>query len=286
MLSGLLVGLGLGMIGNIITGLCNRNAGLKFLKWLVFYCTVLIIYIALTAEVPWREAMQIAKRYPQIISYFLVIAISAFLGGIYWKGINIAVQKIDKLTTPGEGGVTLPPDKVLEQKKKLSNPSTARDIADVTRPHFIIKAPGIKDVLKPLPNEPHYRRIQITMENDGGAPAVDLTGKVIMIDQKFVTKPFIDRFSLAGEVPLHTPTPYYNDSAIIPQEAVPMWVVLAIKYRGTTKAGVEYAQAFYMKWGGVQSGVTAPDFVYVSVTERDIIYDGLKDELEEYANGN
>lgn len=141
--------------------------------------------------------------------------------------------------------------------------STLREANAAKRPYINIAAPGIK----PLPKSPPYR-IQINMENTGTNTAVDLRARLLMFDQSLKSPPVAQiEISVANDIPSKTPTPYYNDAVLLPQNHPPQFIVLALKYNDaiTKKA---YSQVWYMKWDGIVAGVTNPDFVHVSPEEK------------------
>ena len=145
------------------------------------------------------------------------------------------------------------------------------------RPYFTITEPGIK----PLPQSPPYR-IQITMENIGVHPAYDLFGKIYIIDENLKGRPqFTFDFSVANEIPAETPTPWYNDSLQLPTNVPPQYVVFAIKYWDPV-VNKSFAQVFFMKWDGVVNGQFHPDFVHVSIEEKQKIEDHLEDLLRDF----
>ncbi|MBO8129934.1 MAG: hypothetical protein H0Z29_00265 [Candidatus Marinimicrobia bacterium] len=145
------------------------------------------------------------------------------------------------------------------------------------RPYFTIAEPGIK----PLPQSPPYR-IQITMENIGGRPAYDLLGKIYIINKNLKSGPqFTFDFSVANEIPVKTPTPWYNDSLQLPTNVPPQYIIFAIKYRDPV-IDRSFTQVFFMKWDGVINGQTHPDFVHVSKNEKEKIADHIKDLLRDF----
>lgn len=142
------------------------------------------------------------------------------------------------------------------------------------RPYFTIEKPGIKK----LGDSPPFR-IQITMLNMGVHPAKDLTGKLRIFDQALENAPeFNFDFSIANEIPHESPTPWYNDGLMLPDNVSPKYVTLEIKYYDPLLKE-HYPQAFYMKWDGVKNGSTHPDFVHVSIEESDKIKDYLKKQI-------
>jgi hypothetical protein len=145
------------------------------------------------------------------------------------------------------------------------------------RPIFSLIAPGIKQI----PNSSKFR-MQIGMENTGFHRALDLEGMVILIDQRFNTEPGIVPFSVAGEIPPHSPTPWYSDPTRIPPNASPMYIVYAIKYIDAQARGIKYSQVMYMKWSGAQNGEAESDFVSVSNNERDYILSHMRALIEKF----
>jgi len=139
------------------------------------------------------------------------------------------------------------------------------------RPYFECKAPGIKK----LDNSPPFR-IQITMRNSGIHAAKDLIGKILIIEQSLNEKPsFSFDFSISNDIPPNSPTPWYNDSAILPNNINAQYIVLILNYKDAIFNN-EYNQYFYMKWNGVKNGITDPNFVHTSIEE--------KNKLIEYLN--
>lgn len=144
------------------------------------------------------------------------------------------------------------------------------------RPKFELAAPGIK----PLPQSPPFR-LQITMQNRGAHDARDLSGQILIVDQAFTHEPGKTQFSIAGDIPPNSPTPWYRDDLILDNNIPPQYVVLGLTYADATNNKVNN-QIFYMKWGGVQNGKTAPDFVYATLGDRDRILSHLKNELKQF----
>jgi hypothetical protein len=209
-----------------------------------------------------------------IIAFFIA---SAFLA--QWIGTQIEIKntKIEKILTAV--GAIHPSTSQLPSQRLLTPPPTSSPVLPKVpkkeeRPFFQISNPGIK----PLSKSPPFR-LMIPMENIGGHSAYDLEGKIIMIDQQFQSAPIILTLSVGNEILPNSPTPYFNDTLMLPSEQVPMYIVLAIKYCDFVIRKNIYSQVWYMQWTGVQHGTTNPDFVHVSVSQRNEIKTHLKTEL-------
>ena len=147
------------------------------------------------------------------------------------------------------------------------------------RPYFAIEKPGIKK----LDNSPPFR-IQITMINTGVHPAKNLTGQISIFDQSLKEKPqFVFNFSISNEIPHDSPTPWYNDSLILPNNVKPQYITLQINYYDPILKE-SYSQTFYMKWDGVRNGITHPDFVHVGIEESNNIENYLKNHFSKYVS--
>ena len=139
------------------------------------------------------------------------------------------------------------------------------------RPYFIIEKPGIKA----LPESPPYR-MQITLYNTGVHPATDLVGSIKILDYTLDQKPQFDfKFSVANEIPHDSPTPWYNDDVMLPNNLKPQYVILNIEY-GDPILKESFSQSFFMRWNGIQNGTTHPDFVHVQIEERNKIKEFFK----------
>lgn len=151
--------------------------------------------------------------------------------------------------------------------------SSLREANAAKRPYINVAAPGIK----PLPKSPPYR-IQINMENAGVNAAQNLEARLLMFDQSLKSPPIatID-IGVANDVPAKTPTPYYNDSVVLPQNQLPLFIVPALKYKDAI-TGKRYSQVWCMKWDGIMAGVTNSDFVHVSPAEKN----GILPYVEQY----
>jgi hypothetical protein len=145
------------------------------------------------------------------------------------------------------------------------------------RPYFIIEKPGIK----PLEKSPPFR-IQINMENKGTHAAKGLEGKIMILKADLSSQPeFVFNFSIANAIPSNSPTPWYNDTLILPKDLPPQFVVLAIKYTDEI-LDKSYNQVFYMTWHGVENGLTHPDFVHTSKDDAIKIESYLKEVITEF----
>lgn len=149
-------------------------------------------------------------------------------------------------------------------------------LSDALRPMFDLVAPGFKQ----LPNSPPFR-MEILMKNVGTHPAIDFSGKIIAVTRTFSDQPLTASFSVANPIMHDSPTPYYNDTVVIPPNAPPMFVVCALKYNDAI-SGREWTQVFFMKWGGVQGTKFEPDFTHASVDEAQEIREHLKTALVGY----
>lgn len=119
------------------------------------------------------------------------------------------------------------------------------------------------------------------MENIGIHPASDLSGKILIIDKNLKSEPqYVINFSVANEIPIKTPTPWYNDDLYLPVNVSPQYIVLAIKYNDPI-LNKSYQQMFFMKWGGVVNGQFYPDFVHTSNEEKQKIEVHLQSLLHE-----
>lgn len=140
------------------------------------------------------------------------------------------------------------------------------------RPYIAIEEPGIK----PLPQSPPFR-MQITMRNIGKHPASQFEGAISIFDKTMSGKfTFNTSFTLGNDVPPDSPTPWYTDNVLLPQNVPIQYICLFLKYRDPILEK-RYSQIFYMRWDGVSNGITHPDFVYVSSDESDKILDYLKE---------
>lgn len=239
------------MLVNLLTALFSRKHAISLLPWLFFSVAVYGAYVGLTTDVAWRQAMEIAKRFPQWLSYPIVILIAAILAGVYWRAVNIAVDKLDRLTTTS-GAEPQPPllDKTPAPPLKHAAPIAANaerqvehegkdvvrrktiqpkiDAINTTqdRPYFVIKGPGIR----PLANSPPFRLI-IPFENTGEHPARGLTAILVMVPRTLSGDPTILRMApVANDIPKGEPTPWYFDSVVLPREVPPMFAFLRVTY--------------------------------------------------------
>lgn len=147
------------------------------------------------------------------------------------------------------------------------------------RAFFTISEPGIK----PLPDSPPFR-VQITLENTGVYSATDVKGKLLFVESDLSSDPdYSFDFSIGNVVDSKAPTPWYNDGLYLPNEAPPHFVVLGIRYLDV-RLKEEFSQCFFMKWNGVSDGTTHPDFVHVSIEEKEIVTEHLRDEIAPYLN--
>jgi len=138
-----------------------------------------------------------------------------------------------------------------------------KETIESQRPYFVLEAPGIKH----LPNSPTFR-VQLTLHNAGGRVATSLEGRIFMTTKQPGVKPKLDlTFSVANEIPPHSPTPWYEDAQQLLEKDPEHYVLLGIKYSDPV-LNVHYKQLFCMRWAGVQNGKFHPDFVHVSKEER------------------
>lgn len=142
-----------------------------------------------------------------------------------------------------------------DQRKELQR-------SEAQRPYFQLSDPGIR----PLPNQETYRFI-IPTENTGINPASELVIKIALQDQKFATEPQIVEMSVANDIPHGSPSPYYNDTIALRREMAPTFIIYGLQYKDALTRKL-YTQIFYMKWGGVVGGETAPNFVHVNAEEK------------------
>lgn len=157
--------------------------------------------------------------------------------------------------------------------------ASAKDERTSKRPYFTISTPGIK----PLPESPPFR-IMITMENIGTHPAINMSAKILFVESS-LSQPasFVFDFSIANEVPVKTPTPWYNDSLRLPANVSSHFIVTAIKYQDPILRKY-FVQTFFMKWDGVNNGITHPDFVHTSLEEKLKVEKYLRKILEEFGS--
>ncbi len=139
----------------------------------------------------------------------------------------------------------------------------AKEATESQRPYFVLEAPGIKQ----LPNSPPFR-VQLTLQNAGGRVATSLEGRIFLIANQPNAQPALDLpFSVASELPPHSPTPWYNDTLQLPAQLPQHYVILGITYSDPVFEK-QYKQLFCMRWDGVQNGTFHPDFVHVSNADR------------------
>jgi hypothetical protein len=157
---------------------------------------------------------------------------------------------------------------------------TATEARQAGHPYFTLEAPGLRS----LPSSPVFRLI-LPLKNVGSRLAVSIEGRVFITAKTGNHDAILDhRFSIANTIPPNVPTPWYNDSVNLPTECPAHYVLLGIEYvdPGT---GLRHRQAFYMRWDGVQSGITQPDFVHVNEHERSDIKARFASVIHAYDSG-
>ncbi len=161
--------------------------------------------------------------------------------------------------------VDLTPSILPLPKPATNEPLHSPTVINETKPaHFELRDPGFKQ----LPNSPPFR-LMILMINTGEQSAFDLEYQIVMMDQKnyIVSAPKISG-SVGGEIPPNSPTPYYNDTVLIPKNMPPQFIVLRLRYKDAEDSKTIKTQMFYMQWSGVVNGITSPDFTYVSIEQK------------------
>ena len=144
--------------------------------------------------------------------------------------------------------------------------SVWREQEKSNRPHFTIEKPGIKELLSS-----QTYRVQITFYNTGKRPATNFEGTIFLMNQDLKEEPYQEiKFSVGNDIPINSPTPWYNDNLKLSKNMKPMFIVTKIKY-GDPITNEDYTQYFFMKWDGVVNGTTSPDFIHVSIDDKNKI---------------
>jgi hypothetical protein len=139
----------------------------------------------------------------------------------------------------------------------------SKEAREAQRPYFLLEGPGIKA----LPQSPPFR-VMLPLRNSGLRPATMFEGRIYIATVLPGGKPVLDiRFSVANPIPPSSPTPWYNDTLVLPPQLPPHFVFLGIEYADPL-SNQRYTQPFYMRWDGVQNGTTQPDFVHVTAQEK------------------
>lgn len=144
-------------------------------------------------------------------------------------------------------------------------------------PYFVIKEPGFKKV-----GSPSKLRVQITMLNEGGRPAVDFNYRIIIAPERDIQNSIIDLSgSISAPIPVGSPTPWYNDNVRVGTNLPSHFVFLGIKYRdhGSKK---QLSQRFIMRWNGVKNGTMEQDFVHTTKAEADSFLEAIPKISKEY----
>ena len=141
---------------------------------------------------------------------------------------------------------------------------TIRDQIKTSRPFFNIKEPGLLST----PNQVNTFRMKIIYENCGLWTAYEVVLSIKMIETGFQQDPLLNViFPLANDVPAHTPTPYYQDDLHLPINCPVHYIYSKISYKDRM-LNKEYSQEYFMKWNGVQNGITDPNFVHTTQEEK------------------
>jgi len=157
---------------------------------------------------------------------------------------------------------------------------SSREARDAQRPYFLLEGPGIKH----LPQSPPFRVI-LPVRNIGVRPATQFEGRIYIVPILQGVPPAMDlRFSVANPIPQNSPTPWYNDTLVLPDQCPPHFVFLGIEYIDPL-SGRHYHQSFYMRWDGVQNGSTQPDFVHVTAQEKAIMNTQFSEIITPYQSG-
>ena len=154
---------------------------------------------------------------------------------------------------------------------------SAQEAREAKRAFFTIFEPGIK----PLPNSPPFR-IQINLKNIGLNPASDLVADIFLVEHTLAQRPqFSFNFSVGNLIEYNSPTPWYNDTLHLPNNLPPQFIVMGIRYNDSLLERT-FKQIFFMRWDGVATGITHPDFVHVSVDQKNQLINHLREELREF----
>tara|TARA_B110000902_G_C14051698_1_gene491950 strand:- start:107 stop:751 length:645 start_codon:yes stop_codon:yes gene_type:complete len=135
------------------------------------------------------------------------------------------------------------------------------------RPYFTIEAPGFKQIGENL-------RLQITFINSGNHLANKFKGQIRIFQEDLKNENKID-IDVVNDIPANSPTPYYNDDIGLGKNMPKHFIFCVISYFDPILRK-EYSQNFYMKWDGVNDGLTQLDFTHVNTTQKEIIEKYIK----------
>lgn len=154
-----------------------------------------------------------------------------------------------------------------------------REAIDASRPYFVVKEPGFKPLDVGL-------RLYTMMINEGGREATDFEYRFLISELKpelngrifFDTGPI----SISAPLPVGSPSPFYNDGVVLPENLPEQFVFLGMKYNDL-RAGRHYSQGIVMRWSGVDNGHTQPDFVYTSKEQAQLFFEAYPNLKREYS---
>ena len=168
-MSGFIFGVVVGVVINLITALFSRAKALKFLPWLLFYVLAHGTAVALSSDTIWRVTMSLARRYASHawISYLVVMAVSAVLGGVYWKIARVAIYRLEDHTSEPKSQDVVRTDKTLDVAKgspKEGSPKDKSVLSDEKKSSVPTK---VRVIFKDSPLLTAVRRNRIATNIDG-----------------------------------------------------------------------------------------------------------------------
>jgi len=137
---GFILGIVVSALVNILTGLFNRERGLRLIPWMMLYVAIHGSYVLLEMNRDFMIGQ--ARRFPGWQSYLVVAAVAAILAVLYWKAVNAAVAVLDKATSHHAA--------LAKNKSDLTDQQLCRRVDDV--------AARLRDI------EQRYRVLSVEIE--------------------------------------------------------------------------------------------------------------------------
>jgi len=211
--------------------------------------------------------------YRRLSALVLMVICLCLLGYIVWPVTERPAEKPEQATVqeiPSAVAKKIPepirPTIPNEEKKKQTQTTE--------KPYFGL----LGTELKTTPRD----QITFQVKNMGNHAAINLSNRVIMIDQQLQIEPTVFDWSEGNEIPPDIPH-FFTAYLQLPPIEVPAYVIFAIRYQDKEASLTKpMCQIWYLKWAGTENGILSTNFTHASIVERDNILNHLRDKLKDY----
>ena len=150
--------------------------------------------------------------------------------------------------------------------------------SELTRPKFTLKKPSLNPVGEF--DEDDRFSFNFVLENIGSRSAMGMVSRIVLAEEGTNEQAKAVDNSTANEIPINEPLDMELGMRVSANQP-PLYIVFALRYKDAVTERL-YRQLFFLKWPGRKFGEIVSEIHHLTIEERELVQERLKDHLSEF----